>query len=236
MHMRIFGLPLFFVACATGEPVDTGASDTGVMDTGEDTGEDTGDESGCDEDLPYASELISFEPGPNAGFGQEKLPDVVLGEPLPGSPNSGSMDVLSLGVGGEIVLGFGDRIVENGAGVDLVVWENAFFQNGDPDNPFAELGEVSVSMDGEEWHVFSCDPTLSNPYDSGCAGWRPRKDFDPCAMIPIEPESVGGDAFDLADLGLEEIRYVRIRDLAEEGEGTSAGFDLDAVGAVYLSP
>jgi len=53
----------------------------------------------------------------------------VLGPPR-GKPGAGSLHVLSLGVGGEIVLGFGGSIVD-GDGPDFVVFENAFFIDGD---------------------------------------------------------------------------------------------------------
>ena len=188
----------------------------------------------CEDDLPYARELINSTAGSGAGYGQDKLPDIVLGPPESGTPNSGAMHVLSLGVGGEIVLSFGEQTIVDGEGPDFIVWENAFWISGDPENPFAELGEVSVSMDGETWHVFPCDPTLEEGYDNHCAGWRPRLEYDPCVLVPLKPEDVGGDAFDLADLELTEIRYVRIRDLSSSGGAPSAGFDLDAVGAVYL--
>ena len=87
---------------------------------------------------------------------------------------------------------------------------------------------------GETWHVFPCDPEKSDGFDTGCAGWRPRQEFDTCALVPIEPEVVGGDPFDLADLGLTGVKYVRIRDVSGVGGAPSAGFDLDAVGAVHL--
>jgi hypothetical protein len=143
---------------------------------------------------------------------------------------------LSLGVGGEIVLSFGERSLRDGVGPDFVVWENPFWIGGDPAKPFAELGEVSVSQDGESWHTFSCDPNRAEGYDTGCAGWRPREEFAPCAVIPLIGEGVGGDAFDLADLDLEEARYIRIRDLTVEGAAPTAGFDLDAVGGIHLDP
>lgn len=187
----------------------------------------------CEDESHYASEVVSFTPGLNAGYGQANMPDVVLGPPAPGSSFSGSLDVVSLGAGGEIVLGFGEHTVTDGPGADFIVWENPFFVGGDVENPYAELGEVSVSLDGEEWHAFPCDPLQSDGYDPGCAGWRPRTEFDPCTLIPLDPSLVGGDAFDLADVGLSEIRYVRIRDLAIDGGEWSAGFDLDAVGAVH---
>ena len=196
--------------------------------------EDADPATPCPDELPYASEVITFNPGPSAGYGQANLPDVVLGPPTPGVPTSGSLDVLTLGVGGDIVLGFGERLIVNGPGPDLVVWENPFWLGGDPANPFAELGEVAVSEDGETWHVFPCDPELDEGFDPACTGWRTRKEFDPCTLIPLDPELSGGDPFDLESLGLEAVRYVRIRDLSTEGDPPSAGFDLDAVGAVYL--
>ncbi len=190
----------------------------------------------CSEPLPYASEVVAFTPGAQAGYGQDGLPEVALGPPASGPPSVGSLDVVSLGIGGEIILSFGDREVLDGPGPDLIVWENAFWAGGDPDKPFAELGEVSVSSDGHEWHTFACDPDALSVFDEGCAGWRPRLTFDPCEVLPLDPDRVGGDTFDLADLGLSTIRYVRIRDLSGQGAAPSAGFDLDAVGAVTLSP
>ncbi|MEO1338440.1 MAG: cell surface protein, partial [Myxococcota bacterium] len=100
-----------------------------------------GDES--EPSLPYATEVVSFEPGPGAGFGQAGLPEVVLGPPMGLGVGAGSIDVLSLGVGGSIVLGFAAPIID-GPGPDFVVFENPFFIGGASDALFAELGRVSV--------------------------------------------------------------------------------------------
>ena len=216
--LKVAPLLLLIVACASDVELADGAADS------------------CPGEGLYATEVVSFTPGQYAGFGQDDLPDVVLGPPLPGSPNVGSLDVLSLGLGGEIVLGFGGRWLIDGPGPDLVIWENAFWVGGDPESPFAELGEVAVSADAETWHAFPCDPDAQDGLDPGCAGWRPRQEFEPCGLVPIEVEFTGGDPFDLATLGLSQVRYVRIRDLAIDGSSPSAGFDLDAVGAVYLAP
>jgi hypothetical protein len=177
---------------------------------------------------------VRFSPGENAGFGQEELPSVVLGPPA-GREAGGSLDVLSLGVGGEIVLDFGEgRRLVDGPGPDLVVFENPFYISGDPTRPFAELGEVAVSADGVTWSTFDCDPSgTGRGRYPGCAGWTPTRRFDP--RLPLDPTESGGDVFDLDDLGVTEARYVRIRDLADEGAPPSAGFDLDAIGAVHLA-
>lgn len=181
----------------------------------------------------YASEVVAFEPGPGAGFGQAKLPDVVLGPPKGGGASAQSLDVLSLGAGGSVVMGFGDRVVADGPGPDLIVFENAFFAGGDPDHPFVELGEVSVSSDGESWVAFPCDPDSGPPWP-GCAGWRPVEPFDAAGSLPPDPTIIGGDPFDLADVGLTEARFVRIRDLTTVKAPPSAGFDLDAIAVLHL--
>jgi hypothetical protein len=184
----------------------------------------------------YASELVSFTPGPGAGFGQDGLPDVVLGPPNLGRGGPGALDVLALGTGGEIVLGFGPRRIVDGPGPDLVVFENPFWVNEDPSMPYAELGEVAVSTDAVSWHSFPCrregDGAGRFP---GCAGWTPTGRYDAFALDPLDPAVVGGDPFDLAELGLSEARYVRVRDLAGQSPPPAAGFDLDAVGAFHLA-
>ncbi|MGD8861606.1 MAG: cell surface protein [Myxococcales bacterium] len=188
-----------------------------------------------DSALPYAREVVEFAPGEHAGYGQSDFPDVVLGAPGGLGTSAGALDVLSLGVGGEIVLGFGERVIVDGQGPDFVVFENAFWPGDDPAAVFAEPGEVAVSEDGERWSTFPCDTSTEAELGRypGCAGWSPTQQFDPFAWVPLDPKRTGGDAFDLADVGVGRARYVRIRDLSEAGDGTSAGFDLDAVGVIH---
>jgi hypothetical protein len=199
---------------------DTGGSDTGGSDTG---GSDTGGEPGSD---PFADAVVSFEPGPGAGFGADLFPDVVLGPPT-GAGNAGSLDVLSLGNQGEIVLMFDDIGLVDGDGPDLLVFENPF-------TGWYETGVVAVSDDGETWHEWPCDAEDAANRYPGCAGvglvWtHPDNDID-----PTDPETAGGDAFDLAELGIERARYVRIRDSGfNTYDGTAGGFDLDAVAVVH---
>ena len=186
-------------------------------------------------ELPYAREVVSFQPGTGAGYGAANFPDVVLGPPQGRGSFSGSLDVLSLGAGGEIILSFQGREIVNGEGVDFVVFENPFWPDGDPEEVFAELGEVSVSLDGESWHVFECsfEPEDAPPY-RGCAGWTPTLRFEPEEVVPLELELTGGDGFDLSQVGLERARYVRIRDLWGVGESPTRGFDLDGVGLIHF--
>lgn len=186
---------------------------------------DAGLDAGLDDGAPFAVRVVAFAPGPGAGFGQEGMPDVVLGPPAPGaSEREGSLDVVSLGRGGSIVVEVGRPIVD-GDGVDLLVFENAF-RYGDG-AVWSEPGQVSISVDGEAYATFTCAP--QEPAPNGCAGFGVvRADVD-----PTDPDAAGGDGFDLADLGVAEARFVRVVDVGEgPAAGTSTGFDLDAVAVV----
>jgi hypothetical protein len=184
---------------------------------------------------PYATSVESFTPGEGAGYNQAKLPAIVLGPPRGKGESAGSLDVVSLGAGGEIVLGFGERVIVDGPGPDLIVFENPFWPNSDATKAFVELGEVSLSDDGLDWQTFPCDSAGDGRGKfTGCAGVSPTLEYDPLELVPLDPEQTGGDAFDLYDLGLEQARFVKIRDLRTlEPAGTSGGFDLDAVGVVH---
>lgn len=174
---------------------------------------------------PFATEVVGVEYGEGAGFGQDHMPGVVLGPPQ-GSGGGGSLDVLSLGIQGRITLSLGVELAD-GPGPDLIVFENPF-------PGWVEAGQVSVSLDGETFEAFACQDT--SPY-AGCAGLGvvsagPDNDLD-----PTDPAAAGGDAFDLAALGLRRARYVRVEDVAGVNTGGgAAGFDLDAVAAVHALP
>jgi hypothetical protein len=186
---------------------------------------------GCDADAPptrFISCVVSFDPGPGAGFGESRFPEIIYGPPeAPGV--GGSLDVLSLGRGGSIVFGFGGNAVVDGPGPDLIIFENPFLY-GDPPVPFAELGEVSASEDGVTWATFPCKQ--DGPPYPGCAGWNPVLSSSKNGISPLDPAAAGGDPFDLADVGLASARFVRVRDLSNYGGPPSAGFDLDAVAVV----
>jgi hypothetical protein len=187
-------------------------------------------------DLPYARSLVSFEPGDGAGFNQDKLPDIVLGPPRVTKSGVPSLDVVSLGSDGAIVLGFGDKAISDGPGADFVVFENPFWPGGNAAKVYAELGEVSVSDDGESWQTFACDKAGDGAgHFAGCAGVTPTLAYDPVTLVPLDPAQTGGDAFDLAELGLTSAHFVKIHDLETlPPAGTTSGFDLDAVGIVNV--
>ncbi|MDH5490602.1 MAG: cell surface protein [Myxococcales bacterium] len=185
---------------------------------------------------PFAADIRSFSPGPGAGFGQSELPQIVLGPPRGGGARAGSTDVLSLGVGGELVLSLGVVAVD-GPGPDVIVFENAFAFGALA--TFAEPATVAFSEDGVDFVDFPCalDPASGYP---GCAGIRPVfANADTNTLDPLDPAVAGGDAFDLAEIGMSRARFVRLRDsglaLGPAGDG-SAGFDLDAISVVHAEP
>jgi hypothetical protein len=214
----------------------TGGAGTGGSDSGGGAGEGAGGSAGTPPvDLPYAREVVALELGEGAGFGEDALPDIVLGPPDGRGELSGSLDVLSLGKAGRIVLGFGERGIVDGEGDDFVVFENAFWPGGDATLVYAEPGEVSVSEDGLEWHTFPCEAGGDGAGRfEGCAGFTPALEYDASAAVPLDPAVTGGDAFDLADVGLARARFVQITDVSLAGSAPSAGFDLDAVGVVHV--
>jgi hypothetical protein len=183
-------------------------------------------DSGGSERDPYADRVVSFEPGACAGFGQDDLPEVVLGPPRGAGERAGSLDVVSLGEGGLIVLAFDDLGLVDGEGPDLLVFENAFVG-------WPETGFVAASADGEAWAEWPCDPEDPEAGYPGCAGVNPVYANGEEAIDPTDPAVAGGDAFDLADIGLDQAWYVRIRDSGRNScAADTGGFDLDAIAVV----
>jgi hypothetical protein len=211
---------LAWVSCAacsargrdSGEPSDSGTSDVAI--------------AACPS--RFATSVVSFTPGPGSTFGQAELPGIVLGAPRGAGALAGSLDVVKLGNGGTITLGFAPSVIVDRPGPDFIVFANPFYINGDPTNPFAELSTVAVSDDGVTFQSFPCTAT-AYPYGS-CAGWHPvYADAATNDIDPTDPAVAGGDDFDLADLGVSEARYVRITDRVD----LATVADLDAVSIVH---
>ena len=177
-----------------------------------------------------ANDHITFTQGQNGGFGKSPDPahefNIIFGPPKGAGAYRGSLDVLSLGRGGEIVVELTDCILFDSAGPDFTVFENAF-------NNFTEPGFVSVSEDGVHYSEFSCDPNV-RPYE-GCAGITPVYANPANSIDPFDPTVSGGDTFDLHDVGLTTARFIKIRDAnvgsAPVGPETG-GFDLDAIAII----
>jgi hypothetical protein len=200
---------------------------------------------------PYLDAVLDWTIGQGGGGGVADLPDVLLGPPRGSGAFAGSLHTLSLGLNGSVTVAFVDNVVVNGPGPDFTVFENAFLTFGATTlDPFAEPGVVSVSADGVTWATFGCAMDQP-PYYPGCAGIYPvfADADDPSAPSPLVPSTApiaslvgvdvdvfqppagsGGDTFDLDDVGLAAIRFVRI-DAGPYIFGLQglAGFDLDAI-------
>lgn len=202
---------------------------------------DAGMEGNTETPSPYAcnasapptrtvSCVESFEPGDANGFGADQYPEIIYGEPHGNGDTHGSTDVLSLGRNGSIAVGFSGNHIVDGPGVDFIVFENPFRYGTDGMLVFSELGEVSVSSDGQTWMTFPCAANDMPP--KGCAGYGTVFANGDLNISSTDPAVAGGDQFDLASIGVTEARFVRIRDVSDTGGAPTAGFDLDAVAIV----
>jgi hypothetical protein len=221
---------------ASADTAEDSSADTGA-ESGAETGSDSGDTADSGEDTspppvdytpwPFVAEVVSFTPGAGAGYGQDRFPDVVYGPPQAPGDGGGSLDVLSVGESGEIVVAFLDVDLIDGPGDDLAVFENAF-------RGWPEPGIVGVSEDGEAWYEWPCDPVDAPGGYPGCAGVALVYANASNGVDARLPEA-GGDRYDLAELGLTRARYVRVRDSGTNPyAGTSGGFDLDAMAALHV--
>jgi hypothetical protein len=183
-----------------------------------------------------ADTVLWFAPGTGQSVGQGPVffPRNVLGMPDTSAridkPSVDPRTICSIGLGGDIVLGFAHHAVVNGPGTDFVVYENAFrYAAG---RIYAEPATVQVSQDGLTWHPFPFDRSTLE----GCAG-----------VTPTDPQLPhgGGDAFDLAAVGMDSVRWIRLTDITQTllddpghalFDPTLSGFDLDAVVALHHVP
>lgn len=220
--------------------------------------------SGDLDPTPRLADLVVDAPGATGeGFGD---PGRAVNGVRGGGPTTGSLDVYSLDYAARphLVLAWEGRVVRDGPGPDLVVFENAFRTTG-TSAYFMDPAIVAVSCDGATWidlpHAYvAADPSRysSSPDDwEGFAGITPvllhaeTNDVD-----PFDPIAAGGDAFDLATLPAgdpeadairaEGARFVRITSAAivtnpETGmpyprDPVGSGADIDGVYARWLEP
>jgi hypothetical protein len=195
---------------------------------------------------PCLDDVVSYTMGQNGGYGAgvggppDLLPDIVLGPPYGLGQSAGSLDVVSLGNGGDITVAFTDNRIVDGPGPDFTIFENAFESPGL--GIFTEVGVVAASEDGVTFVEF---PHGAGGQDlAGLAGRTPvYANPDTNQIDPRDPAVSGGDQFDLATIGLASARYLRITDpgatiddignhFPTPGVGKS-GFDFDAAIAIH---
>lgn len=184
--------------------------------------------------------VYSFTPGTGQNSGQDAkyfpanifgLPSTIGGRSVPVvTPDQ----VCSIGLNGVLIVGFKNGMLLDREGPDFTIFENAFY-HASLGRIYAEPAAIAVSRDGVTFVEF--------PFDSlslaGCAGVNPTYgDADPCT-----PPASGGDSFDLATIGMDSVRYIRIRDVTSIvkdnrahplWDPTLSGFDLDAVLGLHV--
>mgnify|MGYP004370035033 CR=1 FL=1 len=189
---------------------------------------------GCSDEVWLPADTVVDAPGadPDAPFGD---PEMAVNGVRGSGCCAGGTDVYSLQLEGErtsLLLAFAEPVVD-GDGPDLVVFENPFEIQGG--GVFMDPVVVEVSEDGETfvrfpWEapdVYTSDPAAW----SGLAGLTPvsANVDDPDAPLPEDP-AAGGDAFDLAELGLTAVTHVRlVVDDAIPYDIVSNGPDIDGV-------
>ncbi len=189
---------------------------------------------GCDE-------VLFFHPGSGQSLGQKSpyFPNNIFGLPDTNAtesiPSSSPEHICSLGLDGKIAVGFSGYFLHNRPGADFIIFENAFI-NPITGKVFAEPAVVSVSIDGVNFIDFPCDSITLE----GCAGKTPTNGKN----NPFDTLVSGGDSFDLGILGLDYIKYIKIKDISKVilnnpnhhyYDPIISGFDLDAVVGLALS-
>ena len=184
----------------------------------------------------YKIGTLEFQDSVNAYY-----PQNIFGKPSERAskdvPESSPEQILSIGIGGEIIVGFKDYIIKDGEGIDFVIFENAFI-NPINQGIFAEPAKVSVSFDGINYTDFPFDSTSL----IGLAGITPTNGKVDISKYP----ACGGDGFDLSTIGIDKIKYIKIKDVSEilftlsedskyyNPKELISGFDLDAVAGLNL--
>jgi hypothetical protein len=185
--------------------------------------------------LNWADSYYDYNPGENL--------DEIWKNPLNalGHASGEVSNIVSLGEGGEIILGFSFPIKDR-KGFDFAVFENSFSDR------FLELAEVFVSTNKIDFIGFdtfsnTAAPVSSygtiNPEDIKNFAGKYRKGFGTCFdldELKSHPLVVSGD------VDLNEINYIKIKDVIGDGRVNdfngnpvydpyptygSAGFDLD---------
>lgn len=183
---------------------------------------------------PFIDQVVSTVVGAQGGANQNKLPDIVSGSPQGSGKYAGGFDTYSLGEKGSIIVAFNNCWIADGPGADFIVFENAFYIGGTT-TPFSEPAIVGVSQDGVTFTDFPCDLS-QNPLFPGCAGTHPVLANSGNTIDPTDPATAGGDAFDIATIGVNTARFVRIVDQGLsplKGANGTNGFDLDAIAIVH---
>lgn len=202
--------------------------------------------------IGWANEVVSFDPGPQ-DISEVGSPLANFGVPG-GAANyaeGNSVDVVSLGDGGEIVLGFHFPI-QNGPGPDFAVFENSF------DDTFLEFAHVEVSTDGLNFVRIPSTSLVPIAVQTASFGSTDTKLIDNLAGKFRQGFGTPFDLEDVSDstgINLDSINYVKVIDVVGslspvygsfDQFGTpindpfptafeSGGFDLDGIAVLHAN-
>ncbi len=181
--------------------------------------------------------VFTWGEGQRTGQGSAFFPVNVLSGPSAIArdtiPATDPREICSLGLGGTITLGLHRGVIVDGPGADFTVFENAFRYGAG--RIYAEPATVEVSRDGVTWTLFPFDSASGR----GLAGTTPTTGRD-----PYDPLRSGGTSYDLADVAMDSVRWVRITDVTRMilsnpksplYDPTLTGFDLDVVLALHAT-
>ncbi|MBN4072638.1 T9SS type A sorting domain-containing protein [Crocinitomix catalasitica] len=200
----------------------------------------------------WANQVILFDPGPE-DISDSGSPDASFGIPSEATSyaEGNSIDVVSLGDGGEIVLGFNFPI-QNDPGPDFAVFENGF------DDFFLEFAHVEVSTDGITFVRIPSTTLVPITVQTASFGSTDTKlihnlagKFRQGFGTPFDLE----DVVDSTGINLDSINYVKIIDVVGSvgplygsydqfgiiindpfpTAFESGGFDLDGVAVLHAN-
>jgi hypothetical protein len=163
--------------------------------------------------------------------------------------------LISLGDSGTAVLTF-DNIIYNGAGPDFAVFENGFPNVANPEEAFLEFAFVEVSSDGVNYTRFPATCLLDTAQTPIAGTYCNARKINNLAGKYIGGYGTPFDLQELAGtpgLDIDNITHIRLVDVVGstgahgqvDANGwkvndpyptpiATSGFDLDAVGAMYL--
>ena len=200
----------------------------------------------------WANKVISFNPGPqDISDGTSPLADFGDSTNALGYAEGNSTDVISLGDGGTITLGFPYPIM-NGTGFDFAIFENSFTED------FLEFAHVEVSSDGVNYVRF---PSHSLVQTNVQVGGFELTNTEKINNLAGKYQQGYGTPFDLEDLvdstgiNLDSVQFIRLVDVigsintaygSTDSYGNminepfptffpSCGFDLDAIGMINVN-
>lgn len=201
----------------------------------------------------WATSYSDYNIGANVDL-QFQTPSLALGSAgnSDGNNNGFVFDIVSLGENGSITLSFADAIT-NGDGADFLIFENSFSDS------FLELAFVEVSSNGSDFVRFDnisltaasvgAFGNIDTTNILGYAG-KYRAGFG----TPFDLQELASKMTSNPSLDINYITHIRIVDISGDGNSFdslpapagpnpiydpfpssgSAGFDLDAVAALYF--